>query len=456
MLSNVLKVRQLTPFETIEPLKPKIVSAIPGPESISLLNQYEGLSQDFKTVKFFADYNSSIGNYIADADGNLILDTSAQESSLAIGYNNPHLLSYIKSSNIKHNLMHRPSCSINPPHTWPTLIKSILMPLAPPGLTEVFNSCGCSYGSNENAIKAASIWYFKQKYGETYNEDQIKSALLGQEPGCPNFSLVSLKGGFHTNFSNLSSNKNPNFPKLNFLTADFPTLKYPGDNSAAESKSLESTWNLFKSNPNIFALILEPIQQKGNYYASKSYYKQLEKIVKEAGAALIVDETFVGLGGTGKLWAHEHWDINPDILVYGGKTQVTGFFMKPSFRPPQPYQLMNTYCGDPTRLEIFRGIRTIIQNENLVEKADKVGKYLLEKLYPIFAGKNVSNLRGLGLHIAFDLPNKDSAWKLCGLLLEKGVHVTVTNDNVIQLNPSLVFGYNHADVLLGAIEDSLS
>ena len=307
MLSNLLKVRQLSKvISTTEPIKPILKSSVPGPKSVQLLNQYQGMSQDFKSVRFFVDYGNSIGNYICDADGNFILDLSGQNSSLPLGYNNENLRQYINSFDIKYNLMHRTACAVMPSQEWPNLVKKVLMPYAPEGLKEVFNSCGCSYSSNENAIKAASIWYFKTKYGEKYTQDQLATALAGSEPGIPDFSLVTLSGGFHTNFNPLSSKKVPYLPKLNFLTAQFPKLKYPFDNSSEEEKALESTRTLFKENPNIFGMIIEPIQQQGNYYASKKYYQELEKIVKEAGSAFIIDETFTGLGGSGKLWAHEH------------------------------------------------------------------------------------------------------------------------------------------------------
>ena len=129
-------------------------------------------------------------------------------------------------------------------------------------------------------------------------------------------------------------------------------------------------------------------------------------------------------------------------MVYGGKTQVTGFFMKPEFRPPQSYQLLNTWCGDPARMQIFNGISNVIQHQNNLEKI-------------VNSQKKASNLRGKGLHIAFDFQTKQSAWEFCKNMLERGVHVNVTNEKTIQLSPALIFDKTHADLFLNATEECL-
>ena len=56
------------------------------------------------------------------------------------------------------------------------------------------------------------------------------------------------------------------------------------------------------------------------------------------------------------MWVHEHFRINPDILTYGCKCQASGFFMKKEFRP-QHAQVINTWCGDPLRVELLRELK---------------------------------------------------------------------------------------------------
>ena len=204
------------------------------------------------------------------------------------------------------------------------------------------------------------------------------------------------------------------------------------------------------------AMIIEPIQQLGTYFASKEFYKALEGIIRENKAALIIDESFSGFGGSGRMWAHEHFDLNPDILTFGGKCQASGFFMKKEFRPPQAWQIISTWCGDPLRVEMLRGIKGIVSKDNLIAKAGITGKYILEHLEKVLVKKNRGkNLRGIGLHIAFDLETKESAWEVSAKLLTKGIHVNVINPNVIQIHPSLIFDRKHADIFLDRLEESL-
>ena len=113
------------------------------------------------------------------------------------------------------------------------------------------------------------------------------------------------------------------------------------------------------------AVIIDPIQQVGNYFATKYFYQNLEKIVKSHNSAFIVNESFCGFGGSGKLWVHEHFRINPDILTYGCKCQASGFFMKKEFRP-QHTQVINTWCGDPLRVELLTLIPLIIRDNFIV------------------------------------------------------------------------------------------
>lgn len=456
MLLSLLKFRQLGKVSCTEPVRPSLATSIPGPNSIALLNQYKGVSQEHKNVKFFVDYEKSIGNYIADADKNMILDLDGQEGTSVLGYNHPSFISNIKSSNLSKTAIHRISCHTMPLSNWPELLNSVLMPLAPAGLGEVFNSCGCSVGSLENAAKSASIWYYKNKYGVAYNEQQLASALESKAPGTPDFSLITLSGSRHSNLIGLS-NPSSYLPSLNFGVAPFPELKYPGNNRESEAKALEATRTLFKSKVNVFGLIIEPIQRNGNNFASPWYYKELSNIAKEFNSALIVDETFSGFGGSGRLWAYEHFDINPDILVFGGKTQISGYFMRPEFRPPNVFQIANTWCGDALKLEQLKNVRSIIEAHDLFNQAEKTGSYLLNGIRDIAEkNKQVTNARGLGLHIAFDFKNKELAWKFARNLLEDGILVNVTSNSTVQLSPALVLEKVHADVFLESMNKALS
>jgi 4-aminobutyrate aminotransferase/(S)-3-amino-2-methylpropionate transaminase len=95
MLGSALKALRNSGGKLLEPSAPVIASKIPGPESLALLNELGTFSQDYRTVRFFSDLDKSVGNYLADADGNLLLDMFTQIGTLPIGYNHPNLVSQI-------------------------------------------------------------------------------------------------------------------------------------------------------------------------------------------------------------------------------------------------------------------------------------------------------------------------------------------------------------------------
>ena len=89
----------------------------------------------------------------------------------------------------------------------------------------------------------------------------------------------------------------------------------------------------------ISAIIIEPISAFENKSAAPTYYKQLRLLAKQEGIPFIVDETRVGFGISGKMWAHEHWYLSterdggpPDIVTFGGRAGMSGFYSSRAFK----------------------------------------------------------------------------------------------------------------------------
>jgi hypothetical protein len=119
-----------TPAFPGEPSAPSTVTAVPGPKSKSLIAEM-GQRQEERTVHFIADYHKSIGNYLVDADGNVLLDVFCQISSMPLGYNHPDLLKAAKSDEWAQALVNRPALGIAPDVTWPKLLNDVFMSVAP-------------------------------------------------------------------------------------------------------------------------------------------------------------------------------------------------------------------------------------------------------------------------------------------------------------------------------------
>lgn len=108
--------------------------------------------QDSRTQHFFVDYNKSRGNYVVDADGNVMLDILCSISSHSIGYNAPALIKAARSEEWVTALINRPALGVEPSTNWPTLIENSFMKVKPKGLSQVFTAM-CGTCANEIAFK---------------------------------------------------------------------------------------------------------------------------------------------------------------------------------------------------------------------------------------------------------------------------------------------------------------
>jgi len=453
-----------------EPEGPSMKTKVPGPKSQELSKSLDKY-QDNRTQHFFVDYNKSKGNYVVDADGNVLLDILCNIASIPIGYNNPALIEAAKSPEWISAIINRPALGVQPSANWPFLLDNTLMSVAPKGLKQVFTAM-CGTCSNEIAYKACFMAYQNRKRaGKPFTKEELESCMLNQEPGTPDLSILSFKGGFHGRlFGSLSTTRSKaihkiDIPAFNWPVATFPHLKYPLEentqhNATEEARCLAETANIIKKHPNIAAMIIEPIQAEGgDNHASPDFFRKLRDLAKKNNIFFIVDEVQTGVGATGKFWAHEHWNLvdPPDAVTFSKKMQAAGFFHNIDLRPNEGYRNFNTWMGDPVRVLEAGVILKEVKEKHLIENAQITGDYLKKGLLDLqkkYSGL-VSNVRGLGTFLALDLPTAAKQGELLGTLRQKGVEATGSGSQSIRFRPSLVFQPKHAAILLGVFEDSL-
>src|SRR5436189_3473297 len=137
----------------------------------------------------------------------------------------------------------------------------------------------------------------------------------------------------------------------------------------------------------IAAIIIEPIQGEGgdNHFRGE-WLKKLREICDENEILLIFDEVQCGVGVTGKMWCCQHFGVLPDLLVFGKKAQACGVMAGPrldevkdnAFRLPS--RLNSTWGGNLTDMVRSTHFLRVIEEENLVANAGKVGEYFLKSL----------------------------------------------------------------------------
>ncbi|GAM26467.1 hypothetical protein SAMD00019534_096420 [Acytostelium subglobosum LB1] len=451
--------------------EPIIKTVIPGPQSLELqkkLNQY----QDPRATHFFADYSNSRGNYIADVDGNILLDLYCQIASIPIGYNNPELIKAAKSDKWISTIINRPSLGVLPPKDWPALIQNSFMQVAPKGLKNVFTAM-CGSCANECAYKAVFMHYQHIKRGGApFSEEELQSCMKNQAPGSPALSILSFKKAFHgRTFGTLSTTRSKaihklDIPAFDWPAASFPDLKYPleqhekenrqeEDRCLAEVEKLIKTWHI-----PVAGLIVEPIQAEGgDNWASPYFFQGLREITLKHNVSFIVDEVQTGMGVTGKFWAHEHWNLTtpPDIVTFSKKMQAAGFYHNINYRPSESYRNFNTWMGDPLRALELEVVIEQIKKNHILENVTVTGKYLkngltdFQKKYP----KLVSNVRGVGTFLAFDFPTPAIRDQVVASLRAKGVETGGCGNNAIRMRPMLICQPSHINIFFDRFDATL-
>ncbi|KAH8663578.1 4-aminobutyrate aminotransferase-like protein [Tricladium varicosporioides] len=458
------------PFFPDEPTGPIVKTAIPGPESKKAIAELDEVF-DTRSLNMLANYQKSFGNYIADPDGNVLLDVYAQIASIPVGYSNPSLHKAAFSEQMASALINRPALGNFPSHDWASVLKTGILKVAPKGLDQVFTAMAGS-DANETAYKAAFMWRRQHERGGAHVEftaEDIASSMLNQSPSAPQLSILSFKTAFHGRlFGSLSTTRSKpihklDIPAFDWPQATFPLLKYPledyvEENRKAEQEALADVERLITTHhlPPC-AVVVEPIQSEGgDNHASPAFFQGLRALTKKHNVLLIVDEVQTGVGATGKFWAHEHWNLEspPDMVTFSKKAQTAGYYFgNPELRPNKPYRQFNTWMGDPARAILFRAIIEEIERLDLVSNTAKVGEYLyssIESLAKKYPGEFM-NLRGKGqgTFIAFDSPRRDEFLKKAKTV---GVNIGGSGEKAVRLRPMLIFQRHHADILLEAME----
>ncbi|EON61745.1 4-aminobutyrate aminotransferase [Coniosporium apollinis CBS 100218] len=458
------------PFFDDEPRGPIIKTEIPGPKSQEAIKRLTKVF-DTRSLNMMADYTSSFGNYLADLDGNLLLDVYAQIASIPVGYNNPSLLLAASSPQMASSIINRPALGNFPSHDWADILETGILSVAPRGLNQVFTGQSGS-DANELAYKAAFMWKRRQERGGAdvdFTPEEMSSAMNNQAPGAPSLSILSFKSAFHGRlFGSLSTTRSKpihklDIPAFDWPQAPFPALKYPleahaEENAKEEQRCLDETERLittFHHPP--AAVVIEPIQSEGgDNHATPAFFRGLRALTRKHGILLIVDEVQTGVGATGRFWAHEHWGLDdaPDMVTFSKKAQTAGYYFgNPELRPNKPYRQFNTWMGDPARAILFRAIIKEVERLDLVRNTANTGEYLyaeLERLAQQYPAE-VKNLRGKGqgTFIAWDSPRRDEVLKKAKSV---GINIGGSGERAVRLRPMLVFQRHHADILLDGLE----
>ncbi len=452
-----------------EPERAALVTAVPGPRSEALRARHHQY-QDARSIHFYQDARRSIGNYLVDVDGNVLLDVYGHIAAVPLGYNHPDLLQAWRTGRFDWCAGYRPALGVAPSPEWVDLIENTLMAIAPAGHSHVV-TVASGAEAVENALKAAFVWLAdRRRGGKKWTPADETAAMANHQAGVDRFKVISFSGGFHgRTLGALSATRSKAIHKIDFPAFDWPVVPFPANqfpladhavaNAAREAHSLEQIEALLRAHPDeVAAVIVEPIQgEGGDRHASAAFFRALRGLCSRYGAAFVVDEVQTGGGATGAWWAHTAWGLDepPDLVTFSKKLQVGGYFGRPAFFPAQPYRIFNTWLGDPLRLAQLGVIRDVIVRDHLLANTAATGALLVRGLEELAQRHPavVAAGRGVGTFAAIDGVDTATRDRLIARLRDHGVESGGSGDRSIRFRPALVFAPRHVEEVLGYLED---
>ena len=397
---------------------------------------------------------NSNGNHLEDIDGNQILDLSAGQFCSILGNNHPKYVEKIAEQ--MRRVIH-----VGTQFLSPVVLEAAakFAEVAPGALSKcLFLSTGAE--ANECAIslaktytgKSGVIGFNRGYYGLSVGTKSLTSIFSpgdrhGSGPTVPESFHILAPHCFHCPVKN-------HYPECDFVCLE---------------SSIEAA---LPRTRDIAAIIVEPMFSAGGMIVPPSgYLKRLGDFARELGALLIVDEAQTGFGRTGKWFASEHHEVEPDILVVsksaGAGFPISGFITSDVIADEAAalgWQHLASHQSDPLSAAALAATIDIVRKEGLVEKAANDGAYFMDRLRVLKAKYSIIvDLRGLGLMIGMEFGGvqDDSEHELCALIVAlceaRGIHLTYTYfEPVIRFLPALTISRQEIDLAVTVLDESIS
>ncbi len=403
------------------------------------------------------DLRKSHDIYCHDAKtGKEYLDMFTFFASSPIGYNHPKLttpemikfLGEVAVNNITNSDLYSTEMA--------SFVETFFQLAVPKGFKHSFFISGGALGI-ENALKAAFDWKVRQNFQKGYRRE------VGHR-------VISFDHAFHgrTGYTVTMTRTDPikyqYYPMFDWPKAVSPALQFPlNDKNLAEVRKQEAlalaqVKQAFRDYPEeIAAIIIETIQgEGGDRHFRAEFMKALKEIADQEQAMLIFDEVQAGMGLTGRMWAFEHHDMQPDMFAFGKKAQVCGFVCGSKIEsvPDNVFsvssRINSTWGGNLIDMVRCAKYLEIMHEERLVENAAAMGKLLLkgiEGLQEEFPNL-VCNARGRGLMCALDLPTPQLRNRFRSKLYDNGIAILGCGVSTIRFRPPLNIKEEHVNKTL--------
>ena len=368
------------------------------------------------------------GVWVWDVDNNKYLDMMSAYSAVSHGHSHPELLKVLHEQSSRLALTSRAFYT----DTLGSFLETIT------SLSNFDMALPMNSGAEavETAIKAARRWGYRSK--------NIKSGKA---------EIIVADGNFHGRTTTIISFSSSPNSKEDFgpLTPGFISVEFGSAKAIGEM-----------INDNTAAVLIEPIQGEGGIIVPpENYLPEVRELCTKNNVLMILDEVQSGLGRTGKMFAFEHSNIQPDGLILG-KALGGGFMPVSCFLSSSevmqwltPGSHGSTFGGNPLAAAIGKRALELLEEESLIENSRVLGEYFKNALIEM-KSEIILDVRGKGLWIGVEIDsNYISGKELSNLLLKKGILSKETHETVIRFAPPLVITKDQIDWAINIIKETL-
>jgi 4-aminobutyrate aminotransferase/(S)-3-amino-2-methylpropionate transaminase len=428
----------------------ELKTAIPGPRSREILARKELVVADPLSVFLPVVIEEGRGATLTDVDGNTFLDFTGGVGCLNVGHSHPRVIEAAQEQFAKFS---HTDFTIVPYEVYVTLAERLIgaSPFRSPAKAAFFNA---GTEAVENAIKFARAF-------------TGRPAVIGFEGGFHGRTLLSLS---------LTSKTHPYKAGLGPFAPEVYRVPFPNDYrgpSADEAlAALERALITQVAAETVAAIVIEPVQGEGGFVvAPQAFLDGVRRLCDEHRIVMVVDEVQTGFGRTGKLFAIEHYGIEPDLITVAKSIAaglpLSGVIGKAEIMDaPGDSAIGGTYVGNPVAQAAALAVLDVIEDEGVCERAAQLGETIRGRMeswrerWP-----QVGDVRGLGAMLAIELvkepaskePDADTATAIVEatagrglLLLKSGIY-----SNCIRVLAPLLLSDAELDEALSVWEDAL-
>lgn len=303
----------------------------------------------------------------------------------------------------------------------------------------------------EVAPQPLSVTYFTNSGTEA-----IEGALKTARKYTDRSGFVSFFGSFHGDtFGSLSVGGNPLYREP--FEPLLPGVTFLPFNTQSALAKIDET---------VAAVIIEPIQGEGGVrIPDDEFLPALRRRCDKVGALLIFDEVITGFGRTGKMFASEHWQVAPDIMVLakalGGGMPLGAFMGTPevmaTLSTDPPLAHVTTFGGHPVCCAAGLASLNFMLESNLPQRAQEKGEELVGKLHTLIGHGELTNVRGRGLLIGMDFATPEATKHFVQSCFAAGLILgwTLHRDTVVRLAPPLIISSAEIDRAIAIMHDAL-